>query len=143
MNRTLNCNQNLFKWKIKESPNCNMCNISDTNEHHLFYCTECIAFWKKIQDWLSNTIEVTYKFTVCEILLGLEEGQDPVLQLLNFIIIMGKLFINHSKTYDKPLYFFNFLATLKNKLQSLQVLYKTEGNIDTFEKKYGIIFNNL
>lgn len=37
-NRILNCNERLFKFKIKESKNCSTCYQVDTIEHHLISC---------------------------------------------------------------------------------------------------------
>ena len=39
--------------------------------------------------------------------------------LLNFIILIGKWFINQCRTANKPIYFIPFLMILKDKVQTI------------------------
>ena len=50
VHRLLNCNYNLYKWNIKNSPNCASCNCVDTIQHHLFQCDISRIFWKKLRN---------------------------------------------------------------------------------------------
>ena len=49
LNRILNNNYNLYKWKLKDSPICIYCDEIDTIEHHLFYCVRSSLFWTGLQ----------------------------------------------------------------------------------------------
>ena len=57
INRLLNCNENLCKWKIKNSDKCFYCLKVDTIEHHLFECTESKKNWVKLNKWMLNNFE--------------------------------------------------------------------------------------
>ena len=48
LNRILNCNANLYKWKIINSNLCAYCDEIDNIEHRLFTCEESNTFWKRI-----------------------------------------------------------------------------------------------
>ena len=50
INRVLNCNYNLYKWKIKEQPFCNFCSHVDTIEHHLYLCAHSKLFWEDLHN---------------------------------------------------------------------------------------------
>ena len=115
LNRTLNCNGNLYKWKIKQSPNCYFCNHYDTLEHHLFYCDESALFWKKLENWIFEILKAKFNFTVCEILLGINNLSGDLI-LVNFLIILGKLYLNNKKSSESSVLFFEFLFLFESHL---------------------------
>ena len=108
LNRTLACKHNLYNWKIMPSPNCLSCGTIDTLEHYLFFCTESKSFWEMVQKWLSEILSITYKFTVCEV-LGIIDNNDAGLEIINLILLMGKMHIYHSKQNNCPISLLNFL----------------------------------
>ena len=68
VNRILNCGTNLYKWKVKDSPNCSYCDEIDTLEHHLFYCSYTRYFWLQISHWLNDIFGLPgEELTVCEV----------------------------------------------------------------------------
>ena len=112
INRLINCKQNLFKWKIKDSPNCNHCGETDTLEHHLFWCIECTKFWTDFRKWMAETFQLKVNhYTVCEIIFGYGLREPKVSEITivhNMLILLGKWFINKAKSNEKPLVFENF-----------------------------------
>ena len=48
IHRFINCNDNLYKWKIIDRPKCSYCTSVDTIEHHFYYCCISIEFWRKL-----------------------------------------------------------------------------------------------
>lgn len=143
LNRTIACRYNLFKWQIKTDPMCSYCNEIDTIEHHLFYCITSLDFWKKVERWIDGILSIKYQFKICEILLGIIDNNDPVLETLNFVIIMGKLHIYKAKQNHSPIIFLNFLINLKTHLHALELIYEKENKTDLYNKKFGIILNDL
>ena len=103
LHRTLNCKYNMFNWKKAETPMCSYCEteVVDTLEHHLFYCIESRKFWSKIEQWITDNLGLQFKFTVYEILLGIIFTQDDTLHIINYLILMGKWFINKKKVSEK------------------------------------------
>ena len=72
LNRSLNCNYNLFKWKILDHSTCNYCPLSiDTIEHHLYYCTKSKEFWEETENWLESILQIKFSFTICEVIFGM------------------------------------------------------------------------
>ena len=116
LNRLLNCRDKLHTWNLVENSYCQQCKNIDTIEHHLFHCKDTQVFWKKIQDWLYNSIEISFKFTICEIIFGLPNNSDD-LKIINYVILIAKWYINQCKSADRSIFFINFLTILKEKLE--------------------------
>ena len=113
----LNCNYNLKKWTILESNKCLYCEEIDTIEHRLYACEQSKLFWKRVQIWMRDNLEVSFPLTVCEVLFGINMNSgDQNIKVINFIILLGKWYINNTKQNEKPLYFFDFLTLLQNKI---------------------------
>ena len=58
-------------------------------------------------------------FTVCEILFGICIDYNENFNIANFQILLGKEFINKSRTNKEPLYFIKFVSLLKNKIENI------------------------
>ena len=106
-------------WRIKNSNTCNYCKGIDTIEHHLFDCPESKQFWNKVAGWLTDNIDIHFNFTICEIIFGIPSNENPDIDVINFLIIMGKWYINKAKSEKEPLYFLNFLTLIKNKIETI------------------------
>ena len=117
INRILNCNDKLYKWKIVQTPLCNSCKVNDTIEHHLFSCRDSKKLWDGIENWLRDNLSIGYKLTECEILFGIPISNTVDLDIMNFLILMGKQYINKQKTGKKEIYFFEFLNQIRSKLE--------------------------
>ena len=144
INRLINCNHNLHKWKIKDSPNCNDCSIAtDTVEHHLYSCPKTQMFWSRISKWIENVLEVKFQFTVCEILFGLldYDTKDYVIKAINFVLLLGKWFINKCKTKNTDTHIFEFQTRVKSKLQALHYIFQNQDNEEEFQKIFGLFID--
>ena len=117
LNRVINCNFNLFKWGIKNSPNCAYCENIDTVTHHFFECADCIEFWKKVEQWLFEKLKVKFNLTVCEVIFGIPFSNDSLMQIINYVIILAKYFINKQRHNGKKLTFHSFIYTLKENVK--------------------------
>ena len=58
-------------------------------------------------------------FTVCEILFRICIDNNESINIINFLILLGKQFINKSRTNKEPLYFIKFISLLKNKIENI------------------------
>ena len=120
LNRILNCNERLQKWKIKSSNKCDDCGEVDSIEHHLYFCATSKTFWKKLKTWLIDNLGFGIELTVCEIIFGIPAYNNPDLKLINFVILIGKWYLNHSKTQNKSIYFLDFISLIKEKTEILR-----------------------
>ena len=68
IHRIINCNDNLYKWKIIDSPKCSYCTSVDTIEHHFYYCRISIELWRKLSHVIYEVFNLNIHFTVSEIL---------------------------------------------------------------------------
>ena len=100
-------------------------------EHHFFDCGECEIFWRGVTTWIKDNLETSMKLTICEVLFGIPI-HDEGIKSINFIILMGKWFINKSRTQDKVLNLHTFLKMLKNKIDMI-IYNKTINNKDPDE----------
>ena len=119
LNRILNCNYNLHKWGIKDSPLCIYCTQVDTIQHHLYECKENTKLWTKIQDWIHEKLKVKFKFTVCEVIFGIPLIEDPLFDVLNCIIMYAKHYINFTRSKNKSFQFIELLGLIKDKVKTL------------------------
>ena len=62
IHRYINCNENLFKWQLKDNNKCEKCDKPDNLEHYFFYCEEIFQFWENLALWIGNTTEITIGF---------------------------------------------------------------------------------
>ena len=133
MNRIINCNSNLHKWGIKESSQCIYCTSVDTVGHHLYECNACKFFWKNLEEWLYKQLKVKFHFTVCEILFGLPLVEDPLLEVLNYVIILAKNSLNNKRNHNKELVFLEFMYILKENLKILHRIEKNNEKLNFYE----------
>ena len=119
INRILNTNERLAKWSIKPSNICNYCQSIDTLEHHLYQCTKSKTIWNKVETWLYKQIDLKLNLRECEILFGIPNAINEDLELINFVIIITKWYINSQRNEDKPLFFIELLNIMKIKIKTL------------------------
>ena len=119
LNRIINCNNNLCKWGIKGSAQCAFCGNIDTIQHHLYECHESLQLWKKIEEWIHDELMVKFNFTVCEIIFGIPLTGDPILEILNYIFMYAKHYINTKRSNNTKINFHEFVCILKGKVKIL------------------------
>ena len=129
LNRIINCKDKLYTWRITDNNNCVYCNDIDTQEHHFFYCNESTNFWKLVSKWTKENLDTSFNLTICEIMFGIPIDYNQTIKAINFMIILGKWFINNSRSLDIPINFQNNLAFLKTKIDQM-ILNKTIINVD-------------
>ena len=118
INRVLNTNEKLEKWSIKPSNKCNFCHSVDTIEHHLYQCKNSKIIWDKLENWLLTNIQLKLNLKECEILFGIPHSPTAHLDLINFVILMTKWYINKQRSENKELYFIELLQTIKYKIKT-------------------------
>ncbi len=56
----------LYKWKIKDTPNCSLCNVPETLKHAVFDCPVAARVWEN----LKGILDMSNTFEYADILLG-------------------------------------------------------------------------
>ena len=100
----LPCNKNLKRWRIKESEQCDVCNMPQTIEHLLFKCYYVKPLWRVVES-LCN-IRVSF-----EVILGVHDSNDydNLMTVVSFLIYKEWLILsldNKSKSRNMVLQHF-------------------------------------
>ena len=64
---------------------------------------------KKVKD----TFDLNIKFTVCKIIFRINLHQDPLFYCLNYLILIGKWYINKVRNCEMEINFTNFCNNFK------------------------------
>ena len=66
---------------------------------------------------MSDNLEISFPLTICEVLFGIPISNNIDIEIINFLISIGKWFINQMRNNEWPLYFINFLHIAKQKIE--------------------------
>ena len=117
LNRILNMREKLSTWNIIDTNKCYSCNKVDTLEHHLFSCPASRKFWLQLENWIYNNLETYFSFTECEIIFGIPLDKNNIeIKIINYLILLGKWYINKCRSSNTNVYFIELLHLTKNKL---------------------------
>ena len=141
LSRILNCRDKLSTWSIVVDNKCPMCNIIDTIEHHLYECSISSMIWTKLQNWLQTSLDIQHCFTLCEVIFGILDTNIKEQNIINFVILITKNFINNKKTKEEDIYFIELLSLLKDTIQLMLVQVNKEdiNQDDTWIEKLNCI----
>ena len=129
INSILYTNGKLCKIGFRINDACTFCNDEPENLYHLFYeCPHSKTFWTDFETYWYILSNEPIHLSAQNVLFGVLSKQGPLSNLLNYFIIIGKLFLwdcRRSQTLPKIHY--------------LKIKYETEKNINKhsfFEKKW-------
>ena len=91
LNSILYANKKLFKIGYSEHDKCTFCdNESETLDHLFFYCSVSNIFWTHFEKYFFTLTKKSRVLSIQDIILGIITSPCP---LLNYLILMGKLYI--------------------------------------------------
>ena len=129
INRILNTStrEKLYRCKITQNNLCQYCKMIDTLEHHIFHCPVSLVMWKRLEDWISENLEITYKLTECEVIFGIPMDNSADMDIINYLIIMCKWYINKNKCMEKSLHLFEFLHLINERIHNINHINISKG----------------
>ena len=69
-------------------------------------CPETNLFWKHLQNWISQILNVQIVLSVVDILFGVPcEPDNVLLHCINYVILQGKNFLYHIRLENKYIFF--------------------------------------
>ena len=118
LNFILFTNDKLFKIGLSNSDKCSFCGTCTENLYHLFFnCSSVQAFWNVFTLWWFDLSGEYLTLSLKDIMVGLLQRKD----LLNYLIILGKLTIWECRKITPLQYLVCFCTRLKlkNKLKKI------------------------
>ena len=110
-------NDKFFKIGLSDSDKCSFCGTYTEDLYHLFFnCSFVQAFWNVFTVWWSDLSGEYLTLSLKDIMGGLLQGND----LLNYLIILGKLTRSGNVEKITPLQYLDYFCTrfeLKNRLK--------------------------
>ena len=110
---------------------------------YLYYCCVSIVFWDKVSKWIKEITDMKIRFTVCDIIFGLTNhlyDGDRVDFTINYLILLGKWYLNKQKSNIKIIIFSEFVILIKEKIQCLWMSYKLNEKLNDFMQMYGLLY---
>ena len=95
-------NISLFKMKLKNTRNCETCQVLDSLSHFFVKCRLVTRFWDHVLAWIYRKWNVRLKLSTIDILLGILSSKHPEITLIkvraiNECILLGKMCISKMK----------------------------------------------
>ena len=145
LNRFFPCNYVLAKWYDDILSSCAYCpTASDTLQHYFYLCPDVCHFWLALKRWWHGLTEFSFDLRESDILLGiLNPNNDINIDILNYCILVGKWYIYQTKQNNSQIFFFNYLSTLKSKLEILETVYIERNKVKVFTDKWSFVYDNV
>ena len=129
LNKLINCNFKLYKWKIKSEPYCDSCVIAiDTIEHHLFLCPLSKKFWEEMEVWLNkqNNMPDRIQFTVCKVIfgIGINHLKTSSYKIFEYFHPLWKTLLEFLQNRQKSANFVEFLSIAKSRIKYYKIIFQ-------------------
>ena len=121
---------------INASDICTFCKVStDSVEHMLLYCPIITRLWDMVNQWVIDIGFIDYNLSISRKILGdLENGP-----ILSSIIPIAKKVIYDSFRKGKMPSIFQIKSEVKNHYYLEKYMYRNNGKIQIFEKKWHLL----
>ena len=136
--RIFPCNKWFHNLTVINSDICEHCDISDTIEHHLFYCKQIGNFWIDLQNWYNESTQDKVHLTCKHVVFGIYYDNIHF-SCINYIILLAKMFIYRQKYNDSQIDIIRFLIHLYRKLEIERKISEKTNNTDAFHKRWSEI----
>ena len=133
LHNILYTNRKLFKIGFRTDDVCTFCEAEQETLYHILYqCSYSRRFWNDFESYWYLLTNQQVRLSLQNVIFGIISKQCPSTQLLNYFIIVGKLFLwDCRRNQIKP--------TIKGYQNKIANKYETESKIkktDYFEKKW-------
>ena len=132
----------LNKMGIEQNSECPFCGESESIEHKFYFCRRTLTFWNSFSEWWNNNF-VNIDLTELDVLFGLFDM--PKNNCLNYMILLGKYYIQLHHSSQQPLLCNSFLVFVTSKMKLLKSISINRNNRsfdDTWEIVLNVLTNN-
>lgn len=88
LNNLIPCKHNLYKWKIKDSEMCDVCNVLGDYNHFFIDCKHVKKFWRRWKSIIFNLTKLHLNINMKLLVYGYKI-QEPDNDFINMLIIFG------------------------------------------------------
>ena len=115
---------------------CTFCKRESETMQHLFYdCSYSIPFWKDFELYYLSLTQQQIHLNLKDILIGL---LTPELPLLNYLILIGKIYLWACRRNKELPSIRGFKSKVKLKYETEKYICTKNNNLDMFRKKWAI-----
>ena len=140
LNSILYTNDKLYKIGYTENCYCSFCNYENETLYHLmFHCPHSSKFWEAFELYFLQVTNRQISLNPRDVLLGVISSKCP---LLNYLIIIGKLFLWDCRRKGVLPNITNFLAKVNVKLQTEKYISIQNNTLQEFYDKWNFIHSN-
>ena len=141
----LTTNRSASKFMEDQSDLCHYCNQeSETIRHLLWQCNVVKAFWNELCKLINDRCKHAHDLKISEKLVIL--GQDDFIytdRILDYMILVAKLYIYRCKCQDRPLLLRNFITDIYNRYCVDKYLRKNSSDFKNDWSHYTDLFKSL
>ena len=142
IHRFLPCNKWLCNISIKNYNTCDRCGTVDTIEHFLYSCQPVRTFWNEVETWWNSVSPNPVVLTEKHVIFGFYYDL-PHFENVNYLLILGKMYIYNCNLSENDVYFNTFLLMAKRKLEIEKIICTNNQTLTKFNKKWSCIVENL
>ena len=90
LHRTVMTNKKLNQFRLRPNDQCDVCKVTDTISHLLYYCENASNLWRLLFAWLSRNLNSTIQTDIVSTLLG-NPANEPIVNVL-FMLTKEEIF---------------------------------------------------
>ena len=136
VNNYLNVNRNLYKWKLKDDPNCAFCSKEDSILHNLVRCKITQKWIEEMLIYINNFSDVYVYVTEKVYLFGTKD------RAINHIFLLMKYVTWFTKNFEKSFSMNVFKYNLYKRIKADE-FYKSNKQFECKWKKFPRLYRNL
>ena len=99
-------------------------------------------FGKKVENWWNDVSDCPVSLTVKHVIFGIYYDLNHF-SAINYIILLGKMYIYRQRLNEKGVSFEFFLNELRFKLEVEKTIYESNSTLTKFNQKWGNILHKL
>ena len=135
LNYILFTNAKLLKIGLLLTDQCTFCNVNEETLYHLFFeCSHVQVFWECFVEWWTVVANENLSLTLKDVILGFPERND----ILNYLLILSKLFIWECRKSNRCLDFKLFLYKIEVKKETERYIAVKNGTHEEFNRRWGL-----
>jgi len=128
----------LYKWKIKETANCSICNVTETTLHAIYECPVARQTYKYLESLLSEQAHIQVKLNWKDVLLGIQTN-TPNKGAINSILIILKRNLILQREEKRIITMEEIEHIIKEQMKKEKYIATKSNTLNKYSKRWGMI----